>query len=128
MDGIFSSMFTMKRKIIIFTSVLLLVGLLTLIVTAQANTRISPRCNANGIIEVDYAYNIYAQEGYTNYLVILSAGKCERGFYGNVSQTRDVESFIESDIHSQIENRQLWFYPDPFGELDVDGRGYFSIT
>jgi len=105
-----------------------IIGLAIVFVTAQANTRISPRCNANGVVDVDYAYKIHSEEGYTNYLVVLTAGRCEKQLRGQIRAISNVQPNIEADIINQIENRQLWFYPDPFGELDVDGRGYFSIT
>jgi len=39
----------------------------------------------------------------------------------------NVDPIDEADINNERNSRQLSFYPDPFGELDVDGRGYFSI-
>lgn len=96
-------------------------------VQAQVENRISPRCNANGVVDVDYAYKIHAEEEYTNYIAILTAGRCERQFRGQITATSNVESLIVADINGQIESRNLRFYPDPFGETDVDGRGFYTL-
>ena len=51
--------------------------------------------------------------------------------YGDVLSGDEISRFTytgqEADINNERNSRQLSFYPDPFGELDVDGRGYFSI-
>jgi len=117
----------MKRKIIYITLAIILIGLIVFVSAQGIGNTISPRCNANGVIEVDYAYKIHADEGYTNYIAILTAGRCEREFRGQVNAISDVELLIEADINNERNSRQLSFYPDPFGDLDVDGRGDFSI-
>ncbi len=116
----------MNKKLLISGGIgILLLGII--LVSAQVGNRISPRCNSNGIIDVDYAYKIHTGEGYTSYIAVLTAGKCERQFRGQIDRTSSVVPYIESDINNQINVRTLSFYPDPFGELEVDGRGYFSI-
>lgn len=106
---------------------LLLLGIIIVNVNAQVIGRISPRCNANGIIDVDYAYKVYSREGYTNYIAILEAGRCKKEFRGRVNQVTNLDFAITTDINAQIESRTLYFYPDPFQNLDVDGRGFFTI-
>ena len=93
----------------------------------SANITINPRCQANGIIDVDYAYKIYSEDGYTNYIAILEAGKCERQFRGTVNRITDLDVAIRDDINTEMETRTIAFHPDPFGDLDVDGRGFYTI-
>ncbi|MBS3083908.1 hypothetical protein J4423_03830 [Candidatus Pacearchaeota archaeon] len=116
-----------NKRLIFVIWAIFLVGLIVFVRAQGVGNRISPRCNANGVVDVDYAYKVHAEEGYTNYIAILTAGRCEREFRGQVNAISDVESLIEADINNERNSRQLSFYPDPFGELDVDGRGYFSI-
>ncbi len=117
----------MKFKTIIpILAILLAIGLIVL-VKAQVTSTISPRCNANGIINVDFAYKIYLNEGHTNYIAMLEAGRCKRDFRGTVNRVADVETAIRLDIANEMLVRSLSFYPDPFGDLDVDGRGSFTI-
>ena len=117
----------MKKQIIYFVLLIFIIGIVIVAVRAQVENRISTRCNANGIVEVDYAYKIHTEEGYTNYIAILEAGRCKKEFRGQIDRTSNVESAIQADISAQIEARNLYFYPDPFGQSDVDGRGSFSI-
>lgn len=92
------------------------------------NVTVSPRCNSNGQIDIDYAYKIYSTEGHTNYIAMITAGRCERQFRGTINRITNVQTSIELDIRNQITNRALALYPDPFGDLDVDGRGNFVLT
>lgn len=117
----------MKKSIILFLAIILVIGIATIMVQAQVVNRISARCNAGGTIEIDYAYKIYQAEGYTNYIAMLTAGRCQREFRGTVQRTTNLNLAIAQDINSQINTRNISFFPDPFGELDVDGRGSFSL-
>lgn len=119
----------MKKQIILFGVIVILIGITLILVEAQVigNISVSPRCNANGIINIDYAYKIYSNEGHTNYIAIITAGRCERQFRGTINRIINVESAIQLDIRNEISTRAIALYPDPFGDLDVDGRGFFQI-
>lgn len=116
------------NKITIFVILLLTIVSTVLVVKAQGGgTTISPRCNSNGVIDIDYAYKIYSNEGYTNYIAVITSGRCERQFRGTINRITNIEAGIQLDIRNQMTNRSLALYPDPFGNLDVDGRGFFTI-
>lgn len=116
-----------KKVFYVIGGLIILIGFIVFARAQNVGNRISPRCNANGVIDIDYAYKIHAGEGYTNYIAILTAGKCERQFRGQVNSVSNIDPLIEADINNEINTRALSFYPDPFGDSDVDGRGYFSI-
>jgi len=119
----------MKNQLILLGVFVILLGITIVFVQAQVigTTTVSLRCNANGQIDIDYAYKIYAEEGHTNYIAIITAGKCERQFRGSINRITNVEASIEADIRNQMSQRQTALYPDPFGDLDVDSRGFFTI-
>ncbi len=122
----FSSWPFLSLKYLVASVAMILLFTTLLIVDAQHTVRVSPRCNAQAV-EVDYVYKVHSLEGYTNYLVVLTAGRCTREFRGRVGQVVNVAPFIEAQINARVANQNMSFYPDPFGEIDIDGRGFYAL-
>ena len=125
----------MKNILIYLIITFVLIGII--IVTVQAasspnhNIRISPRCDSqNGTIDVDWAYKNHSVEGYIGYIGILKTGRCERMVRGEIrwNSTVYIPRAINQTISATIANENMSFYPDPFKEFDVDGRGFYIIT
>lgn len=109
--------------IIAFLGLMIIVGATLVLVKAQVGgMRIDPYCGSINA-ETIYAYNIY--NGFTNYRAFIIAGDCKKIFDGRVEATSNLNVLIEADIRNKI--RGMYLSPDGFGELNVSGRGRFTI-
>lgn len=101
----------MNRKLII--SLIYLAILILLVanledIKAQTTRRIATECNAS-TIDSNYSYIQFDNQGYTAYIVVLTAGRCQRSFPGRIQSLTNLNQLIQSDINSQIISRDIYF-------------------
>lgn len=101
----------MNKKLILIFSVIILIGIILIIVGVQGQKtrRIAAECQANNIIDSNYSYVTFNTQGYSTYIVSLTAGLCKRGFAGRVESTTNLDQLIQEDINNQIALRDIQF-------------------